>query len=622
MPRGQQRQTFMFSATFPSEIQTLAADFLRTYVWIAVGRVGSTVDNIKQQVLLSTSDPNKKLELLLGVLEQTDGRTLVFVQKRKTATWLCDILRSYGVNVEEIHGDRSQAQRENALKMFRDGNIRILIATDVAARGLDVPAVKHVIQFDMPLSSEDFDVYVHRIGRTGRAGSSGLATSFYVPGREIGEGNGKIARQLLALLQENNQEVPDWFANCDDLHSGGGGGGGGYGSNYRRQPYNGGGYNNQRNARFGYQDTRSGQQTTMYQHSAGGFGDMNSSTGYNNYRQQAGQNDNNYQRQHSKSAPGLHAYNPQAQFYPQTGAMPGYRQGQQNMQMHYSQTGMHGMMQSSEGGLVPNANMTAANAYQTPSNATAYYDPYTGAYVTNPQAGPTNVPQVPVEQMVSMQYNNMPMPQSQPQPQQSWMVPPPAAATQPMMPPPNMEGDPRNAPTGYPAGVYANMPQPRPAMVHPQQQQGMPGDPNLFHRSYSVPVMMQPVDLSAPSNRYGQPLDQSQVRMQYSNQYAPYGMQQGGQGSYGQQGHGSSPHNTRSPSYNRGGRGGAPQQFQQYQQTGGYPQYSNQQYAQQQTGYNPRSQQMRSDNNDSAGDSYTNNKPPEAPAQNTESNNA
>jgi ATP-dependent RNA helicase DDX3X len=206
MPRGEDRQTFMFSATFPSEIQTLAREFLRNYVWIAVGRVGSTVENIKQQVLLSSSDPNEKIKLLMGVLDQTNGRTLVFVQKRKTASWLCETLRNiYGISVEEIHGDRSQAQRENALRLFRDGNIRILVATDVAARGLDVPAVMHVVQFDMPLSAEDFDVYVHRIGRTGRAGMSGLATSFFVPGREVGEGNGKIAPQLLRLLQENNQ---------------------------------------------------------------------------------------------------------------------------------------------------------------------------------------------------------------------------------------------------------------------------------------------------------------------------------------------------------------------------------------------------------------------------------
>jgi ATP-dependent RNA helicase DDX3X len=206
MPQGEERQTFMFSATFPTEIQSLAREFLRNYVWIAVGRVGSTVENIKQQIYLASADPQEKIKLLLSVLDHTDGRTLIFVQKKKTATWLCEMLKSnFGISVEEIHGDRSQSQRENALKCFRDGMIRILVATDVAARGLDVPAVTHVIQYDMPISNDDFDVYIHRIGRTGRAGMSGLASSFFVPGREIGEGNGKITSQLLRVLKENNQ---------------------------------------------------------------------------------------------------------------------------------------------------------------------------------------------------------------------------------------------------------------------------------------------------------------------------------------------------------------------------------------------------------------------------------
>ena len=206
MPSADLRQTFMFSATFPPEIQTLAREFMRNYVWIGVGRVGSTVENIKQQILLATSDPNDKIRLLFSVLDMTDGRTLIFVQKRKTATWVCDCLRSlYRIHAEEIHGDRTQAQRENALKLFREGRAKILVATDVAARGLDVPAVMHVIQFDLPISPEDFDVYVHRIGRTGRAGKSGLATAFFVPGRETGEGNGKIAPLILRLLEENKQ---------------------------------------------------------------------------------------------------------------------------------------------------------------------------------------------------------------------------------------------------------------------------------------------------------------------------------------------------------------------------------------------------------------------------------
>ena len=107
------------------------------------------------------------------------------------------------------------------MKNFRNGTIKVLIATDVAARGLDIPAVTHVIQFDMPISADDFDTYVHRIGRTGRAGSSGMATAFFVPGKETGEGNGKIAQQILNLLEENHQEVPAWFAELEDLRGGG-----------------------------------------------------------------------------------------------------------------------------------------------------------------------------------------------------------------------------------------------------------------------------------------------------------------------------------------------------------------------------------------------------------------
>jgi ATP-dependent RNA helicase DDX3X len=206
MPAKEFRQTFLFSATFPDEIQTLAREFLRDYIWIGVGRVGSTVENIKQDLVYATSDPHYKMSLLLEALRKTDGRTLVFVQKKRTAAWVCRCLNhQYGIAADEIHGDRSQAQREQALRQFRHGSTRVLVATDVAARGLDIPSVTHVIQFDMPISAEDFDTYVHRIGRTGRAGQTGIATSFFVPGREMGEGNGKIAPLILRLLQENHQ---------------------------------------------------------------------------------------------------------------------------------------------------------------------------------------------------------------------------------------------------------------------------------------------------------------------------------------------------------------------------------------------------------------------------------
>lgn len=212
MPPPGSRQTLMFSATFPPEIQKLAGDFLWNYVWVSVGRVGSTVENIQQVILQATSNPQDKAQILLSVLSQSSGRTLIFVQKRRTASWLCDCLKNNcRIRAEEIHGDRSQSQREHALKLFRDGVIDVLVATDVAARGLDIPDVAHVIQFDLPISAEDFDVYVHRIGRTGRAGSSGIATALFVPGREVGVGNGKIAQQMLRLLQENNQVYAYWY---------------------------------------------------------------------------------------------------------------------------------------------------------------------------------------------------------------------------------------------------------------------------------------------------------------------------------------------------------------------------------------------------------------------------
>ena len=186
MPPKDHRQTFMFSATFPDEIQSLAREFLRDYAWIGVGRVGSTVENIEQRFVEATSDPHMKLQLLMEALQSVEGRTLVFVQKKRTAAWVCSCLQSEGIRAEEIHGDRSQSQREHALHKFRQGTIRVLVATDVAARGLDVPMVMHVVQFDMPISPDDFDSYVHRIGRTGRAGKSGVATSFFVSGKETG----------------------------------------------------------------------------------------------------------------------------------------------------------------------------------------------------------------------------------------------------------------------------------------------------------------------------------------------------------------------------------------------------------------------------------------------------
>jgi ATP-dependent RNA helicase DDX3X len=222
-----QRQTFMFSATFPDKIQLLASEFLRpSYTWIAVGRVGSTTDSITQVLQEATADNRHKLQMVVEAVKAgPKGRTLIFVQKKRTATWLKKQLSKGGpegwehnfdpIEAVEIHGDRSQSQREAALAKFRSGECRILVATDVAARGLDIDGVEHVINMDLPVAADDFDSYVHRIGRTGRAGHTGLATSFYVPGDAPKVGNRKIAAKLIQQLKESKQQVPKFLeAEC------------------------------------------------------------------------------------------------------------------------------------------------------------------------------------------------------------------------------------------------------------------------------------------------------------------------------------------------------------------------------------------------------------------------
>ncbi|CAL8267341.1 unnamed protein product [Lota lota] len=202
MPPKGSRQTMMFSATFPKEIQILARDFLEDYIFLAVGRVGSTSENITQKVVWV--EDNDKRSFLLDLLNATgkDSLTLVFVETKKGADALEDFLYREGYACTSIHGDRSQRDREEALNQFRSGRCPILVATAVAARGLDISNVKHVINFDLP---SDIEEYVHRIGRTGRVGNLGLATSFF------NDKNSNITKDLLDILVEAKQEVPSWL---------------------------------------------------------------------------------------------------------------------------------------------------------------------------------------------------------------------------------------------------------------------------------------------------------------------------------------------------------------------------------------------------------------------------
>jgi len=152
-------------------------------------------------------EPSTKLILLYVFLFRAapDSLTLIFVETKKGADSLEEFLACEGgYEVTSIHGDRSQREREEALRSFRCGSTPILVATAVAARGLDIPHVKHVINFDLP---SDIEEYVHRIGRTGRMGNLGQATSFF------NDKNRNLTRDLMELLIETKQELPAWLQN-------------------------------------------------------------------------------------------------------------------------------------------------------------------------------------------------------------------------------------------------------------------------------------------------------------------------------------------------------------------------------------------------------------------------
>jgi len=221
----------MFSATFPKEIQRLAGSFLHDYIFLTVGREGSTTDLITQKFI--RVEESDKPPILLDLISSVKGLTIIFVETKRKADVLEDFLIREGFPATSIHGDRIQQDRTAALRAFSSGQTPYLIATNVAARGLDIESIAHVINFDMPT---DIDDYVHRIGRTGRAGKVGMATAF------ISSENANIIPKLLEILVESGQEIPDWLEAMKrsygpSSHYRGGGGRGGHkfgGRDYRR----------------------------------------------------------------------------------------------------------------------------------------------------------------------------------------------------------------------------------------------------------------------------------------------------------------------------------------------------------------------------------------------------
>jgi ATP-dependent RNA helicase RhlE len=167
------RQTLFFSATMPKEISNLAGAMLKDPVHVAVAPEATTVEKVEQSVVFV--ETSRKRHVLFDLLRDvTTGRTLVFTRTKHGADKVVKFLEESGLPAVAIHGNKSQPQREKALAMFRSGQTRVLIATDIAARGIDVDGVTHVINFDLPNVPES---YVHRIGRTARAGADGVAIS-------------------------------------------------------------------------------------------------------------------------------------------------------------------------------------------------------------------------------------------------------------------------------------------------------------------------------------------------------------------------------------------------------------------------------------------------------------
>lgn len=169
----QSRQTLMFSATLPQQIVQRSQKYLRNPERISVGPTGTPTLNIKQKTV--HLNDAEKYPSLLSELDERNGSIIVFVSTKRGAERLADKLLRDGHEADAIHGDLRQRQRDHVIKSFRNKNYRIMVATDVAARGLDIPHIEHVINYDVPQSPED---YVHRIGRTARAGREGNAISF------------------------------------------------------------------------------------------------------------------------------------------------------------------------------------------------------------------------------------------------------------------------------------------------------------------------------------------------------------------------------------------------------------------------------------------------------------
>ncbi|KAF0767928.1 ATP-dependent RNA helicase vasa-like [Aphis craccivora] len=209
MTPSESRQTIMFSATFASEIQHMATTYLKPdYIFVAVGEIGGACKDVVQTVIEVTKF--KKKNTLLDEIKKMENcqGTIVFVERKKVADYTAAYLSELDYPTTSIHGAREQPEREQALRDFKTNKMKILVATAVAARGLDIKGVNYVVNFDLP---KTIDEYVHRIGRTGRLGNAGKAISFFDP-----EFDGLLAPELIRILKQADQEVPSFLNDASE----------------------------------------------------------------------------------------------------------------------------------------------------------------------------------------------------------------------------------------------------------------------------------------------------------------------------------------------------------------------------------------------------------------------
>ncbi len=190
-----QRQTLLFSATMPEAVMSLAKGILKEYDRVEVTPPATTVERIEQRVMFVARDDKKKLLNVL-LADKTVSRVLIFTRTKHAANRVAEHLAKSGIPADAIHGNKSQNARQRTLQLFKAGKTRVLVATDIAARGIDVDGISHVINYELPAEPES---YVHRIGRTARAGSSGIAIAF-CDADEVGD--------LRAIERATRQSIP------------------------------------------------------------------------------------------------------------------------------------------------------------------------------------------------------------------------------------------------------------------------------------------------------------------------------------------------------------------------------------------------------------------------------